>query len=266
MRKLVIQGSTFIFSFLVVWLLISRIDLVGFFEIEKASSQLEKSLGDFYMDIITMDDKEITDEKLTDIIDEIKKRICKENGIDAESLKIHLVRSSDVNAFALPDHHIVIYSELIMFCKTPEELAGIMSHEIAHIEKKHIMSKLSKEIGFAALSAMINLGGGGVESLKILTSSAYDRKMEDQADETAVEYLQKSKINPAALADVMFRFSVQESDIQKHLTFISTHPDSEKRAEKILKLGEKETIEYIPLLSDAVWVKLKEGISGTLGI
>jgi predicted Zn-dependent protease len=261
MTKAVIQFFALIILFLGTWLAIGQFDLVHLFKVKEASSQIEASLGKFYMDIITQNNAEITDKELTDIIDEIKNRICTGNDIDTASIKVHLVRSGEVNAFALPDHHVVINSELILFCKNPEELAGIMSHEIAHIEKNHIMVNLSKEIGFSAISTMLNSGAGGAESLKILTSAAYDRKMEDQADETGVEYLQKSKINPAPLADIMYRLSMQESDLQKKLTIISTHPDTEKRAKKILELSNKENIEYTPVLSDSTaWDKLQENI------
>ncbi|MDR0864485.1 MAG: M48 family metallopeptidase [Candidatus Symbiothrix sp.] len=260
MEKTLIQFFAFIILFLGIWFGLNQIDFMNFFKVEEKTSKIEKALGDFYMDIITDTDTEITDTEIIDCIKEIKNRICNDNAIDTTKIKIHVVKSSEVNAFALPDRHIVIHSELISFCKNPEELAGILSHEIAHIEKNHIMMKLGKELGFSALSAMLSSGSGGAESLRLLTSTAYDRQMEEQADETGVAYLQKSKINPAPLADFMFRLSVEESDIQKNLTLISTHPETEQRARKILDLLPKESIEYTPLLPDSTWIQLQENI------
>jgi predicted Zn-dependent protease len=260
MRKIGIQSLAFVLVFLCVWLGLSRIDWVNLFKVEKKASQLEKTLGDFYINMIRSTNEEITDTILVNPLQEIKKRICEPNGIDPESIKLHLMRSSEVNAFALPDHHIVALSDLILYCKTPEELAGVMAHEIAHIEKNHIMKKLGKEIGFSALTTMLNSGAGGAEALKILTSTAYDRKMESEADETGVYYMQESKIDPAGIADFMYRLSTEENSWVKKLTIINTHPDTEARAQTILDLMHKKTVEYEPVLPDSVWKQLREKI------
>jgi predicted Zn-dependent protease len=260
MKKVIIQFCTFGFLFLSIWFLLAQIDYIHIFQVKEKASQLEKALGDFYMDIITQANKEIKENEIIEPVRKIKDRICTENGIDTENIKLHVIQSREVNAFALPGRHIVINSELILFCKNAEEIAGVLSHEIAHIQKNHIMMKLSKEIGFSALSTILNSGSGGMESLRILTSTAYDRQIEDQADETGVEYMQKSKINPAYLADFMYRLSAEESVLQKKLTIISTHPETEERAKKILDLQQKKHPEYIPVLPDSIWKQLQENV------
>lgn len=256
MKKIIVQLAYLVIPFLVIWLALSQIDFVRIFKIKEAPSKLEKALGKFYMDIISTENKEITDKESTEIIDAIKKRICDGNGIDAQKIKIHLVKSGEVNAFALPDGHLVLNSELILYCQKPEELAGVLAHEIAHIEQKHVLLKLGKEIGFSALSTMLNSGSGGTESLKILTSTSYDRKMEEQADKTSVKYLQKSQIDPKPLADFMYRLSADESDLLKGLTIISTHPGSEDRAQKIVEWADP-SIEYLPLATVEEWTALQ---------
>ncbi|MDR1526819.1 MAG: M48 family metallopeptidase [Dysgonamonadaceae bacterium] len=260
MKKIVVQLAYLVVPFLVIWLALNQIDFVRIFKIQEASSKLEKALGKFYMNIITAENTEITEEELTDILHEIKKRICTSNGINSQKINIHLVKSGEVNAFALPDGHLVVNSELILYCENPEELAGVMAHEIAHIEKKHILSKLGKEIGFSTLSAMLSSGLGNMESLKILTSTAYDRNMEEQADKIGVEYLQKSRIDPKPLAVFMYRLSADESDILKQLTIISTHPGSENRAQKIRNWANDPIIEYDPVATDEDWSTLQDRI------
>jgi predicted Zn-dependent protease len=260
MKKIILQFCFLSLLFAGIWLLLAQIDYIRIFQVKEKASQLEKALGDFYMDIITQTDGEIKEKQIIEPIRQIKDRICTDNDIDSESIQIHVVQSREVNAFALPGRRIVINSELILFCKNAEEIAGVLSHEIAHIMKNHIMMKLSKEIGFSALSTMLNSGSGGAESLRILTSTAYDRQMENQADETGVEYMQKSKINPAYLADFMYRLSSEESVLQKKMTIISTHPETEERAKKILDLQQKKRMEYIPVLSDSIWRQLQEDV------
>jgi len=257
MRKIIFHFFAFIVGFLAVWLGLSQINWVEIVKVEEKTSKLEESLGNFYLNLIRNTNPESSDTTAVRLLEDIKKRICKANGIDPKTIHLHLVRSSDVNAFALPGNHIVILSDLLVFCERPEEVAGVMAHEMVHIEKNHIMKKLGKEIGFATLSGMLNSGTGGAETLKILTSTAYDRKMEEEADRIGVEYLQKSKIDPSALADFMYRLSMSEGDLQKHLTIISTHPQTEERAHSILDLMREKTVEYEPVLSDSDWEYLQ---------
>ncbi|MDR0686353.1 MAG: M48 family metalloprotease, partial [Dysgonamonadaceae bacterium] len=233
-KRTFFQSVYLVIPFLVIWMGLSRIDFVDIYKIKDVPSKMEKELGKYVMELISNENKEITDKETTYILNNIKERICTDNGINPQKITVHLVKNGEINAYALPDGHLTVNTELILYCKKPEELAGVMAHEIAHIEKKHVMSKLGKEIGFAALSAMLNSGAGGMEGLKILTSTAYDRKMEEQADKTGVEYLQKSRIDPKPFADLMYRLSTEESDIMKKLTIISTHPGSEDRAKRII--------------------------------
>ncbi|MDR1919760.1 MAG: M48 family metallopeptidase [Tannerellaceae bacterium] len=267
MKKLLLQLFSLLVLCAAIWFALSRIDFIDLFKINDKSRQLEEKLGDFYLDMITETNQEIVDEDAIRFVTEIKNRICASNKIDSTRLKVHLVMTEDVNAFALPDHHLVINSGLIYFCKNAEELAGVMSHEIAHIEKNHIMQKLAKEVGFTALSLMLTSGtgpeGGGAEGIRVLSSYAYDRQMEEQADETGVKYLQKSKINPAPLADFMYRLSVEESDIQKKLTILSTHPNTSGRAEKILSLITGEPTDYTPICTNNDWAEFREQVGAS---
>ncbi|MCX8473257.1 MAG: M48 family metalloprotease, partial [Sediminibacterium sp.] len=80
-------------------------------------------------------------------IDSIVTHICKSNKIDRETIIVHVLNKDEINAFALPNGHLIIYSGLIHNSDNQEELTGVISHEIAHIELNHVMKKLVKEIG-----------------------------------------------------------------------------------------------------------------------
>lgn len=120
------------------------------------------------------------------------------------------------------------------------------------------MKKLGKEIGLSTLLSIASSGTVSVEAIRLLTSSAYDRSMEKEADTYAVKYLIKSGINPAPMADMMFRLSLEESALVKNLTLISTHPNSENRAENILKQAEKENVDYESISLVFEWEDFKE--------
>ncbi len=73
--------------------------------------------------------------------------LYKVNDIDRDKIKVHLLFKDEVNAFALPDGHLVIFSGLILESENPEELSGVLAHELAHIELNHVMTKLMREVG-----------------------------------------------------------------------------------------------------------------------
>jgi len=234
--KLLFQLVIIAASFFGIWFLLSRINFVDDEDASRFAREKEKKLGEMILESITSTSEEIESPQIKAVLDSIAKRICEANDLDCSQLKIHLIRSSEVNAFALPDHHMVIYTGLIDYTKNAEELAGVMAHEIGHMEKNHVMKKLTKEIGLAMLFTIAG-GNGGMEVLKeatrVVSSTAFDRSQETEADMYAVEMLAKANIDPEHLGNVLFRLSLTV-DIPKELVWISTHPDSKDRAAEIL--------------------------------
>jgi len=234
---------------------LSQLPWTTWFKVEKAKTTLEKSLGELCLKTISRADAVIKDSTVLVLLERIKDQICNENNIDPETIKLHFIKSSEINAFALPDNHLVIYTGIVDYCKNAEELAGVMAHEIAHIHKEHVMKHLGREIGFATLATLVG-NSSGAEILRTITSTAYSRSMENEADETAIIYLQNSGINPTGLPDLMYRLSTEESEYMKYLTIISTHPNSEERAKNMLAMIDLDKT-YKPVLSEEEWEMLK---------
>ncbi len=115
------------------------------------------------------------------------------------------------------------------------------------------MKKLVKEVGVSALLSIASSGSISMETLRLLTSTAYDRSMEKEADSLGVEYLIESGINPEPLADMLFRLSLDESPLLKNLAFVSSHPDTDDRVRSILKQASKQEREYEALVPDFDW-------------
>ena len=86
----------------------------------------------------------------------------------------------------MPGRHLIIYTRLIQDCKNANELTGVMAHEIAHMEHAHVMKKMIKESGLTLLLSIAggNVGGEVVKGiLRKISSTAYDRSLESDADE-----------------------------------------------------------------------------------
>ena len=110
---------------------------------------------------------------------------------------------------------------------------------------------------------MLLTSGSNTQKGEDITSAAtqiarnyFIRENETEADERAVEYLVKARMNPAALGDFLERM-----ESLQHLDFLSTHPDSKKRALHIKDLALKhEEIEQSDVLSVDSWFNLKSKV------
>jgi beta-barrel assembly-enhancing protease len=260
MNKVFFQLLAFIILFFGIWFLLSRIDFTNAIDFKKLSKTNEEKLGKMVIDYLKKTNENIENDSLKDYLNQIKNRVCVYNDIDTGKIQIYIFQNSDVNAFALPGNNIVVYSGMIGYCKKPEELCSVLAHEIAHLENKHIVKKLSKEVGIAVLVTIAG-GDAGAEMLKelvrVVSSTAFDRNMEREADATAVKFLSKAHIDPNNLANLMFRLA-QKTDVPNKFEWISTHPSSKDRAAEILKLRKNYSFTVKPLLSDSVWIACQE--------
>ncbi len=262
MKKAVYQGLLTVILFFAILLVLNQVNWMSILNIEQVSKSIDEELGELYWEIFRESEEEIKDVTITSILDSILTEICNSNYIDKNKFKIHLLHKDEVNAFALPDGHIVIYSGLLLASENEAEFSGVLCHEIAHIELDHVMEKLIKEVGLSAiLSITTGSNGSDVlsETAKILSSSAFDRKLEREADVEAVNLLIKSKIDPEAFA--LFLFRLKNSTLENKfegLAWINTHPKIEDRVKNIVKQCNESGSTYKSILENEKWGKLQE--------
>lgn len=193
---------------------------------------------------------------------EAVKKYIKENIFD-EVLKSSAIKNKNVynyemeiidddstlNAFAVPGGYIYLYTGLIKYLDSEAALAGVISHEIAHVEERHSTEQMSNQYGLQMLAGLV-LGNdpGQLEVIAAnlvsgLTILAHSRSSEDEADKRGVEYLQNTRFYPGS---VKFFFEKMRADglvnskqsgIQ---TFLSTHPDPIARIEETNKRLEEK--------------------------
>lgn len=264
MGKLIVQFALLTASFFAMWNLLGRLDWMTILHVEQVSESMEEKLGETYWELFKHAEQEVLDHAIVSKVDRLLTKLCEANDFDRDQMKLHLIKSEQVNAFALPGGHIIVYTGLILDSETEGELCGVLAHELAHQKLGHLMKKLVKEVGLSMLISMTS-GNGNPEmirqALKVLTSSAYDRSLEREADLKAIDYLINSKINPEGLANFLFRMSTTESDIQQQLFWLSTHPGGEERAKDILDQLETSVLIEEQILTPDEWEQLQEDLS-----
>ncbi|EAZ96970.1 peptidase, M48 (Ste24 endopeptidase) family protein [Flavobacteria bacterium BAL38] len=259
--KTISKGLVVIALFFGVWMLLSQINFVKHFKVKEAKTGTEKTLGDIIWNEIEATETIIFDDSIVNTLDSLLLPICKENNIVRDSLKVHIIDKDEVNAFAMPDNHLVVYTGLIKACKNEQALLGVLGHEIAHIEGNHVMKKLSKEIGLSVLLSITTGANSTVISqiVKTLSSSAYDRSLETEADMESVKYMLNANIDPRPFADFLYELSL-DNELHKYTYWVSTHPESEARAKTILNYLKTKKIKSKPILTNEAWEDFKNSI------
>lgn len=148
--------------------------------------------------------------------------------------EFHVVEDEAINAFALPGGVIVVHSGLIKAAKRPEELAGVLAHEVQHVELRHSLHAMVKELGLRGLWGALtgDLGGtlAGKAALK-LTALRFSRDAESEADKKGFETLVRLNIDPSGMVD--FFGTMQKAGGATPPALLSTHPASEARQKEL---------------------------------
>ncbi|MEK9662335.1 MAG: M48 family metallopeptidase, partial [Alphaproteobacteria bacterium] len=152
-------------------------------------------------------------------------------------LRVRVLQTPAVNAITLPGGQIFVLSGLIDEAKGSGELAGVLAHEIGQVERRHPIEAAFKSIGFAALLSFVvgDVSGGTfiVAGSQALIESAFSRDAEREADESALDMLNRTGMSAAPMADFFDRLTDMEPDADSAFAMISTHPPSAERAAAI---------------------------------
>ncbi len=154
--------------------------------------------------------------------------------------RYHITVMNDdiVNAFALPDGSIIINTGILKKMNRFEELAGVLSHEISHVEHRHGMRLLSRNVsGYLLLTLVLNDVNGlmtvFIDNAHQFHTLSYSRKFEKEADLSGLALLRNHNINPQGMID-LFKMLEKEHDIDIP-EWMSSHPVSKERIQYLQK-------------------------------
>lgn len=175
---------------------------------------------------------------------------------DMGDLDVRIVSIPIVNAAALPGDHVLIFEPLLRQADGPDEVAGVLAHEIAHIENRHVAEAMVRQLTFGLFVAMV--GGNTGANLETFLGARYSRSAEAEADEDAIRMLRGAGISPAGAAAFFARVADDEARlgmVGEGLSYISTHPAPAERARLFRAAGGNQA--YKPPLSQAEWQALR---------
>lgn len=149
--------------------------------------------------------------------------------------KVVVVDLDVTNAFALPGGYIVLFDGLLEFAKAPEEVAGVLAHEMGHVIHRHGTQAMLRQMGLTVIFDFVMGGGGsfGAELGGLVLSLSYSREAELQADGTGIEVLRGAEVRPVGLAAFFKRLQSEAGDVTGPFQILSTHPSFAARLDRL---------------------------------
>ena len=167
-----------------------------------------------------------------------------------------VVRKQDANAITLPGGHIYVFQGLIKQARTPDELAGVIAHEVGHVAHRDGTRTIMQGAGLSLLFGLVLgdfVGGGAVVlAAKTLLRTRYSREVEAAADAYGVNLMARIGGDQRALAAILSRIAGSTHGGPK---ILSDHPETRDRVAAIERMASGPPSR--PLLDEAQWSALK---------
>lgn len=189
----------------------------------------EDKLGEAFERHVIRDYRVCDAEAGTAALDKMLKALPYEKRYDG-NVSVRVVAHPMVNAFAAPGGRIVLMRGLIKKARSPDEVAGILAHELGHVVEHHPTANAIRVLGVMTLLDVIMGDSATVlESLSqaggMLLLFAQNRRDEARADAIALELLAEAGIDSAGLADFFARLDRRKTgDEDSVFSYLSTHP------------------------------------------
>ena len=164
--------------------------------------------------------------------------------------RFYIQSSPFPNAFALPGGHVIVTTSLVELADRPEEIAGTVAHELAHVTLKHGFRKIISSAGPYLLCRLFMRSNSGLLGVlaggsQLMVHQSFSQEYELEADDVAWQYLVAARIDPRGLPDMLRKLEAEHQ--RRKLTLLapqalSSHPATDKRLRRL----------------EAKWRKLKD--------
>jgi beta-barrel assembly-enhancing protease len=215
------------------------------------SLEKEMALGKQLAEEVTRQVKLVEDPLVTEYINRLGQNLARNSDARVPFTFRVIDGPSDVNAFALPGGYIFVYTGLIKMADDEDELAGALSHEIAHVAARHLTRRASKQelANYSSLPLSILIPGwGGYAARQAaglvvpMTFLSFGRRDESEADYLGVQYMWQAGYDPNGAISIFEKMEALEKQKPGSVSkLFATHPmdadrisNTQKEIERIL--------------------------------
>lgn len=147
-----------------------------------------------------------------------------------------------INAFAVPGGYVVVNAGLIQAADSAEEVAGVLAHEVQHVELRHTLKNLVHSLGLRAALALAlgDISGSALGDVAAtLGELKFSRALESEADEKGLAALRQAGIAPQGMVSFFGKLASQEKGTAPP-ALLSTHPATEDRMQELRAMIEQQ--------------------------
>ena len=252
-------GSVAVLALLIVWGIPALAEFITPF----IPVSWEVALGQSVVSELAPAASRCTSSKLQNSIDTIVGRLAVNGSSQVYQFHVTVMDSPIFNAYAAPGGYIVIHRPLLQATNTPDELAGVLAHEMQHILQRHTTKALVRDLSLgllvgAAFGDVSGVGAFGVQAASTLASLHYSRETEEQADQAGMALVHAAHIDPQGMVAFFTTLKNHAAGV-KPPAYLSTHPDSDARITALKKIASAyEPAQPTPLLANDQWNELKK--------
>ncbi|MBI3797458.1 MAG: M48 family metalloprotease [Deltaproteobacteria bacterium] len=216
---------------------LSGIALCGWFPSQLRAADGEVEIGRKFSLVALSQLPLVRDYTVQRYVEQLGQRIVSHLDHPEFPYQFSVVQEPHLNAFSVPGGYIYLHSGLLLQVSSEDELAGVMGHEIAHVQGHHAMrqqqdTKWTSYAGLAAMAlAIINpVLAAGASSAAALTQVGYQRQLEEEADYRGLQYMRQAGFDPYGMPRFLKKMWAEEhlnaTDIPP---YFRSHPLSEDR-------------------------------------
>jgi predicted Zn-dependent protease len=199
----------------------------------------------------------IRDTEVEEILHKDADPILRAAGIDPKAVTIYIIGDDDLNAFVSGGQNLFLFTGMIARTKNPNQLQGVMAHEIGHMAGGHLIrsdmgekQELATYILTMGLGVLAAVAGSPDAAAGLLYSSGYfaaltgagfTRTQESSADQAAITYLEKAGLSGKGIVDFFDNYRYEEVfENARRYKFFQDHPISSDRVEALRVRAEQQ--------------------------
>ena len=178
-------------------------------------------------------------------------------------LKLYVVQSDDMNAFALSGGKIVVFSSLLEKIETEAQLAALIGHEVSHIENRHVLKNIARNFSGAIFVSVLfgDINGATavlMDNAHMFTQLSYTRSLEKEADIFGLDIMRESNVDLHGMPQ-LFEILQKETAIDVP-TYLSNHPMLKNRIIYTEKIANDQGEFITNTILQEKWQQIKKSL------
>lgn len=166
-------------------------------------------------------------------------------------IRITVVKSDIVNAFALPGGGIVVYDKILEGMDSENELAALLAHEYSHVQLKHATRNIIRSLGsYIFVSILVGDMSGAtaviLQNAETIRSLSYTRSLESEADQNGLMILKENHLPADGMTELFNMLKKESNNNVQIMEILSTHPDLDHRIDKVHDFTKANSYQVFP--------------------